>query len=628
MADFTREDATRTRDELPSPYIPATHISSDSSKKAGKSSAAAEETEEDPLMAAMKKGMAEASLSKTSVSKTAKKETSGLRYSMLAAIAEDADLSRTYAKEGSELTAKVAVEVGKKLAKGLRSAVAAITRAQNISLVFLLDTTGSMAGHMLGVKDQIGTIVKEIQASGCNIAGIAFVGYKDWSDGIDHFEIFEFSRDVSRFSRFVSGIDPKGGGDYAEDVLGGLNKAINSLAWPEDGGTKIIFHIADAPPHGTTYHDRGKDGDDYPSGHPSDPNPRVLFGEMKQKDIMYYFGRINGGCDKMLKLFEKYYDAPIEVYNTSNPSAIADSVSSAVRSSVAATSARVGSSSAPIRSYVLNPAIPNWKRLPEQEGTLCTYDLPETIESIVKFDKLSSKITSCTFKVGPNPFSKGAIRLAYYAQTIFKSSAAASSETSVDDVIFKEMITLCPSPELDRMRYMVDMEVQTVAGKLAFEFNNRLKRTKSVPGVKLKYLMAKVLRIVSPSDGTVRFMMVEKKYRGGAIDSSMIKYTNNWNFVLADPVKQDATQLATAFSHFTFDHTKGYCMVCDIQGINTTDHEGRPVMLLTDPAIHCPSATRFGKTNLQGKGIEAFFEKHVCNKYCKALGLKSYKCDE
>ena len=118
-------------------------------------------------------------------------------------------------------------------------------------------------------------------------------------------------------------------------MLGGLNKAINSLAWPEDDGTKIIFHIADAPPHGTTYHDRGEAGDDYPSGHPSDQNPRVLFGEMKQKDIMYYFGRINGGCDKIFKLFEKYYDAPIEVYNTSNPSAIADSVSSAVRSEAA-----------------------------------------------------------------------------------------------------------------------------------------------------------------------------------------------------------------------------------------------------------------------------------------------------
>jgi len=103
----------------------------------------------------------------------------------------------------------------------------------------------------------------------------------------------------------------------------------------------------------------------------------------------------------------------------------------------------------------------------------------------------------------------------------------------------------------------------------------------------------------------------------------MVKYTNNWNFVLADPLRQDRIDLATAFSHFTFQHTKGYCMVCDIQGIDSVDAQGKPMMLLTDPAIHCPSVTRFGKTNLQKKGIEAFFKKHVCNKYCQALGLKA-----
>lgn len=103
----------------------------------------------------------------------------------------------------------------------------------------------------------------------------------------------------------------------------------------------------------------------------------------------------------------------------------------------------------------------------------------------------------------------------------------------------------------------------------------------------------------------------------------MVKYTNNWNFVLADPLKQDRIDLATAFSHFTFQHTKGYCMVCDIQGIDSVDSLGQPMMLLTDPAIHCPYVTRFGKTNLQKKGIDAFFEVHVCNKYCKALGLKA-----
>ena len=38
----------------------------------------------------------------------------------------------------------------------------------------------------------------------------------------------------------------------------------------------------------------------------------------------------------------------------------------------------------------------------------------------------------------------------------------------------KGMITLPKIPELDRQRYLADLEMQTVASKLAFEFNKRL----------------------------------------------------------------------------------------------------------------------------------------------------------
>ena len=86
--------------------------------------------------------------------------------------------------------------------------------------------------------------------------------------------------------------------------------------------------------------------------------------------------------------------------------------------------------------------------------------------------------------------------------------------------------------------------------------------------------------------------------------------------------------LAMAFSHFTWEYTTQYCLVCDLQGISTTDHRGRHTLLLTDPAIHCPGALRFGKTNLQSTGVDAFFKVHECNQYCKALGLASRRADD
>ena len=566
---------------------------------------------DDSLMVAMKDGFA-AGAAEDTVSTMPKKKETGLRYSALAAIAEDPGLASEYASEG-KLTSTMVSSVARKSAKNLRSAVKAMVQAQEVSLAFLLDTTGSMSGHMAAVKDQIGSIVKQIQASSCTIKGVAFVGYKDWCDGIDHFETLDFSTDIRKFSSFVGRIRADGGGDYPEDVLGGLNRAVSTLSWPRDGGTKIVFHIGDAPPHGNPkYHNSGSD--DYPRGHPSDPDLQSIFTRMKSLQIMYYFGRVNDSCDKMLKVFEPYYGSSIEAFDTSNTGDITASVTAAVSTSVAVTSALVGSSSsAPERKYVMNKVVPIWSRISEESGTQCSFGLPESIKEIQDFSKLETTTKSMKCKIAPNPFDKGANRLAYYGQLLRPND-------KVEDVVLKEFITLVPDASLDRMRYMVDMEVQTVASKLAFEFSARLSRTTKAPNIRIKFLMAKIVRIASATDDSVRFMMMEQKYR---TEGPMVKYTNNWNFVLADPHKQDQIDLATAFSHFTFQHTEEYCMVCDIQGIDAVNSQGKPMVLLTDPAIHCPSVTRFGKTNLQEKGIEAFFGTHVCNKYCRALGLKA-----
>ena len=62
---------------------------------------------------------------------------------------------------------------------------------------------------------------------------------------------------------------------------------------------------------------------------------------------------------------------------------------------------------------------------------------------------------------------------------------------------------------------MVDLEVQTIAAKLAFEFNGQMKRV--APDVrlklklKLKVLMPKLVRIAT-ADGSHRVMAMDKQY--------------------------------------------------------------------------------------------------------------------
>jgi hypothetical protein len=84
-----------------------------------------------------------------------------------------------------------------------------------------------------------------------------------------------------------------------------------------------------------------------------------------------------------------------------------------------------------------------------------------------------------------------------------------------------------------------------------------------------------------------------------------------------------------AFTHFTFSHTKGKTMVCDIQG-ELILKLGEPVFECTDPCIHYrPNNQRgknYGKTDFGSKGMSAFFDSHQCSSLCKLLRIanKSY----
>lgn len=121
-----------------------------------------------------------------------------------------------------------------------------------------------------------------------------------------------------------------------------------------------------------------------------------------------------------------------------------------------------------------------------------------------------------------------------------------------------------------------------------------------------------------------------------------------------------------AFSHFSYQMSKGSLMVVDLQGVFTQRPNGTRVYELTDPVIHKKKGRRrfrhwtFGRTDrgikgdtidaccechghvgtapcqtpeqracpttdcegLLYAGMHAFFQTHKCSDVCKALGLK------
>jgi hypothetical protein len=75
---------------------------------------------------------------------------------------------------------------------------------------------------------------------------------------------------------------------------------------------------------------------------------------------------------------------------------------------------------------------------------------------------------------------------------------------------------------------------------------------------------------------------------------------------------------ASAFSHFTFKKSGGYCLICDIQGVETDD-----TAIWTDPQMHSIDGNAGGAGDLGVSGMTHFFEKHKCGPLCQLLSLEN-----
>lgn len=176
-----------------------------------------------------------------------------------------------------------------------------IKENSHVDIAFLVDCTGSMASYINEVKNHIHDIVRGIFDKFDNKIRLAFVGYRDYSDGVNRIEQLNFTN-IEEFITFLENIEVRGGADIPEDVLGGLEAAVN-LDWLSKN--KIIFHMGDAPNHGKSYHNMPSSKDDYYNGFPRELNINILFKRIKKMNLKYFFARIKASTDKMIKEFKR-----------------------------------------------------------------------------------------------------------------------------------------------------------------------------------------------------------------------------------------------------------------------------------------------------------------------------------
>ena len=176
-----------------------------------------------------------------------------------------------------------------------------LRESSSVDIAFLVDCTGSMLPYIVETKKDIDGIVSSIKENFENKVQVAFVGYRDHDDGQKRIECLQFTEDIAYFQRFVSCINANGGGDAPEDVLGGIEAAVN-LNWSSKN--RVLFHVGDAPHHGERFHNLPLEADNYYYREPRVIHTEDLLNKIKQMKIKYFFGKINESTNKMINEFK------------------------------------------------------------------------------------------------------------------------------------------------------------------------------------------------------------------------------------------------------------------------------------------------------------------------------------
>lgn len=127
---------------------------------------------------------------------------------------------------------------------GLVGVKPTVTGSVPLDLVFVIDSTGSMAPIIDAVKSNVTTLANTIASTSSNYR-FALVDYKDAGDAYQARVDLGFTTDVTAFGTAVASISASGGGDTPESVYSGVMTALN-LPW-RPGVRKIVVPIGDAP---------------------------------------------------------------------------------------------------------------------------------------------------------------------------------------------------------------------------------------------------------------------------------------------------------------------------------------------------------------------------------------------
>jgi len=114
-----------------------------------------------------------------------------------------------------------------------------------LDLMFVIDTTGSMGDELGYLQTELNWIINQINHQETGLR-IGLIVYRDLGDEYV-VRSYGLTEDVSRMAETLRSETYDGGGDYPEAMDQALHQAVDAN-W-QDNSHKVIFLIADAPPH-------------------------------------------------------------------------------------------------------------------------------------------------------------------------------------------------------------------------------------------------------------------------------------------------------------------------------------------------------------------------------------------
>ncbi|MEE3460178.1 MAG: vWA domain-containing protein, partial [Candidatus Faecousia sp.] len=117
-----------------------------------------------------------------------------------------------------------------------------------LQVMFLVDTTGSMADEISYLQKDFSAITQDVGSSGVRYAACF---YRD--EGDDYVtRMNPFTSDVSEVQVKINSEYADGGGDNPEAVAPALTEAVSADQGWSESAEKLLFLIFDAPPHDGT----------------------------------------------------------------------------------------------------------------------------------------------------------------------------------------------------------------------------------------------------------------------------------------------------------------------------------------------------------------------------------------